>query len=146
MYPNTPREPPNLADYDVVGFDADHCIVKYNLPALTRHMTAGAAHDFVERFDYPPEFCDFKEEEFDFPMNGLVIDKERGVFLKLGENHEILRAYYGYEQLSKERIAELYGEERTWKEFDLKVIKNKDYQAMIGFFDSNLTILYSKAI
>ena len=24
------------------------------------------------------------EEEFDFPMNGVIIDKERGVFLKLG--------------------------------------------------------------
>ena len=84
VYPSAHRTLPNLSDYDVVGFDADHCIVKYHLPALTRHMTAGAAHDFVKRFNYPPEFCDFKEEEFDFPMNGVIIDKERGVFLKLG--------------------------------------------------------------
>ena len=29
------REAPDLcAEYDVLGFDADHCLVKYNIPRL----------------------------------------------------------------------------------------------------------------
>ena len=33
------REAPDLcAEYDVLGFDADHCIVKYNVPRLTRKI------------------------------------------------------------------------------------------------------------
>ena len=31
------RQPPNLTqDCDVIGFDADHCMVKYNIDALTK--------------------------------------------------------------------------------------------------------------
>lgn len=26
-------------DYDVIGFDADHCLVKYNLNALMTHIS-----------------------------------------------------------------------------------------------------------
>jgi len=32
-------------DYDVLGFDADHCIVKYNIPNLTRLLTKITAND-----------------------------------------------------------------------------------------------------
>jgi len=33
------KKPPSLANYDVIGFDADHCIVKYNVRALMLHIT-----------------------------------------------------------------------------------------------------------
>jgi len=32
-------QPPNLSkDYDAIGFDADHCLVKYNVKAVVTHL------------------------------------------------------------------------------------------------------------
>ena len=36
------KKPPGLlTDYDVLGFDADHCFVKYNIRELTRLIVSG---------------------------------------------------------------------------------------------------------
>ena len=32
------KEPPNLLDYDAIGFTVDHCLVKYNTYEITRHI------------------------------------------------------------------------------------------------------------
>ena len=57
IYSNSPRELPNLSNYDVVGFDADHCVVKYHLHALTKHIATGAVNFIYERFSgYPEEY------------------------------------------------------------------------------------------
>jgi hypothetical protein len=30
------KDKPNLIDYDAIGFDADHCMVKYNVQEVTK--------------------------------------------------------------------------------------------------------------
>jgi hypothetical protein len=36
----TDKEIPDLVkEYDVIGFDADHCLVKYNVDALMIHVS-----------------------------------------------------------------------------------------------------------
>ena len=47
---------PNLhTDYDVIGFDADHCIVKYNVRKLMIHVSNIMGEDLRLRGDYPAE-------------------------------------------------------------------------------------------
>jgi hypothetical protein len=37
----TYQEAPNLLEYDAIGFDLDHCLVKYNVDALTALLIKG---------------------------------------------------------------------------------------------------------
>ena len=49
------KQPPNLiSDYDVIGFDADHCVVKYNVKELVSYLIRSELEDFVE-MGYPEE-------------------------------------------------------------------------------------------
>jgi len=51
---------PNYSeDYDVLGFDADHCFVKYNLHAYTRLLISIDLKDLHEVEGYPEEILDF---------------------------------------------------------------------------------------
>lgn len=47
--------PPNLLkDYDVLGFDADHCMVKYNIKELLELLVSSELEGLVE-LGYPKE-------------------------------------------------------------------------------------------
>jgi 5' nucleotidase family len=47
------RSQPNLfTDYDAIGFDADHCIVKYNTRELAEFLVTIELEEFVE-LGYP---------------------------------------------------------------------------------------------
>lgn len=47
------RQPPNLlTDYDVLGFDADHCLVKYNVRAVVELLIKCELEDLHE-LSYP---------------------------------------------------------------------------------------------
>jgi len=44
---------PNLlTDYDVIGFDADHCLVKYNVKAVLELLLESELDEFIE-MGYP---------------------------------------------------------------------------------------------
>ena len=50
-------KPPNLlTDYDVLGFEADNCLVKYDTLALTKTFVQLTLEDLVTNYDgYPKE-------------------------------------------------------------------------------------------
>jgi len=107
-------EPPNLSrDYDAIGFDADHCFVKYNVKNFTLlfiRLTLRALHD---ELGYPDEILDFdcSEDSLDFDLiqNSSLFDIDNGTLLKLGEDKEVLSALKGRNFLSKEEMIEIYG-------------------------------------
>ena len=50
------REAPDLGrDYDVIGFDADHCLVKYNIPLLSALKNQMFGKDLFLNFSGYPE-------------------------------------------------------------------------------------------
>ena len=56
----TDKLPPNLSkDYEAIGFDADHCLVKYKIKALTQHLVRLQLRDLHESAGYPEEIMDF---------------------------------------------------------------------------------------
>jgi hypothetical protein len=50
-----------LKDYDVLGFDADHCMVKYNVKPLVQFLIHSEIQDFLE-LGYPAEIMDYDPE------------------------------------------------------------------------------------
>lgn len=51
------KQPPNLHDYDVIGFDADHCIVKYNVRELMELLVKVELEDLHD-LGYPDEILE----------------------------------------------------------------------------------------
>ena len=50
------KEMPNVTrDYSVVGFDADHCFVKYDIEVLTELLVEIHLRDLYECCGYPEE-------------------------------------------------------------------------------------------
>ena len=66
---------PNLAeDYDVIGFDADHCVVKYNMPALTTLLVKVTAQDLFEHKGYPEQILEVPSSLDGLSINNIVWD------------------------------------------------------------------------
>jgi hypothetical protein len=58
--------PPNLStDYDAIGFDADHCFVKYKVTALLKHLVTLKLKDMHEYSGYPEQIMEFDVESDD---------------------------------------------------------------------------------
>lgn len=106
------KEMPNLSkDYEGVGFDVDHCLVKYDVRALVKLLTKLQLKDLFMK-GYPREIMDFNyKTELDFCMNHAVWDIDTGCILKLGENKQILAAMKGRKVLSKKEITGIYKNE-----------------------------------
>jgi hypothetical protein len=81
------KEAPNLLDdYDAIGFEADHCLVKYNALEVTNLVVEGTLAEMREAFSYPPEINDFDyEKNLDLCLNYSVWDVEHGIMIKLNE-------------------------------------------------------------
>jgi hypothetical protein len=51
---------PNFSkDYDAIGFDADHCFVKYNVQEITRLLIRISTEDLCKNDGWPKEILDF---------------------------------------------------------------------------------------
>ena len=105
------RQPPNLlTDYDAVGFDADHCMVKYNIKELVSFLVQIELDEFVE-LGYPKSLADGFNYETDLSMclNASVFDIDNGLIIKLAEGLEVVQAMKGLKKLSKDEIKAVYG-------------------------------------
>ena len=105
---------PNFSeDYDAIGFDADHCLVKYDVGEVTRLIIKGGLEDLHEYCGYPEEIMDFdlneESEEIQACLNYGVFDIDRGLLIKLGEGKEVLAALKGRRVLTQEEIEDIYG-------------------------------------
>jgi hypothetical protein len=86
----------------VIGFDADHCLVKYKIKELMELLITTELDDMYE-LGYPKEILDFNiEDEEEMCLNASVFDMDNGTILKLGENREVIRAMKGYRVLNLE--------------------------------------------
>ncbi|XP_025022949.1 5'-nucleotidase domain-containing protein 1-like isoform X3 [Python bivittatus] len=106
----------SLADCEVIGFDLDHTLCRYNLVESARLIYDSFAQYMVKERGYDKELLDVIPENWDFCCKGLVLDLEEGNFLKLAEDGTILRASHGTKHMTSGEILEKYGR-REWKHF-----------------------------
>ena len=73
----------------MLGFDIDHCLVKYKIMELEKLLLRCSLEDFRE-MGYPEEILDFNYEE-DLPicMNHAVFDITTGLVIKLLEEGHV---------------------------------------------------------
>ena len=85
------KPPDFLNDYDVLGFDVDHTMVKYNVVELTKHIIK--VHlSFLYDAGYPKDVLNFDYDKINVYLNNAVWDIKRGIILKLGEGCEVTHA------------------------------------------------------
>ena len=85
-----------ISDYKWLGFDMDHALVRYKLPALLPLIFDAMRRFLVQERDYDESLL---SEEFDydpgFAQKGLVLEWSTGNFVKLSESGRVLRASHG---------------------------------------------------
>jgi len=105
------KSPPDFAkDYEVLGFDADHCLVKYNVKNLSQLMYKALAEDLVNTCGYPEELLDISPESHGIGLNNAVWDIENNLIVRLVEGKVVTRAYRGFKQLTDTEVVEVYGD------------------------------------
>ncbi|XP_017533369.2 5'-nucleotidase domain-containing protein 1 isoform X3 [Manis javanica] len=106
----------SLAACDVVGFDLDHTLCRYNLHESAPLIYNSFAQFLVKEKGYDKELLTVPPEDWDFCCKGLALDLEDGNFIKLGDNGTVLRASHGTKLMAPEALAEEYGG-KEWKHF-----------------------------
>nr|XP_027784150.1 5'-nucleotidase domain-containing protein 1-like [Marmota flaviventris] len=106
----------SLAACDVVGFDLDHTLCRYNLPESAPLIYNSFAQYLVKEKGYDKELLTVTPEDWDFCCKGLALDLEDGTFIKLADNGTVLRASRGTKMMTPEALAEAYGK-KEWKHF-----------------------------
>ncbi|XP_070273606.1 5'-nucleotidase domain-containing protein 1 isoform X2 [Myotis yumanensis] len=106
----------SLAACDVVGFDLDHTLCRYNLPESAPLIYDSFAQFLVKEKGYDKELLTVTPEDWDFCCKGLALDLEDGNFIKLADNGTVLRASHGTRMLAPEELAKEYGG-KEWKYF-----------------------------
>ncbi|XP_072913534.1 5'-nucleotidase domain-containing protein 1 [Hemitrygon akajei] len=107
----------SLADCDVIGFDLDHTLCRYNVTSTFALIYDSFAQYLVEQKGYDRKLMTVTPDSWDFCFKGLLLDLEDGNLLKLGEDGTVLRASHGTRILTAEEILETYGKKRKWKHF-----------------------------
>jgi len=75
-------DPPDIVeDYNVLGFDADHCLVKYNIANLSALMTKALCSDLIEKHGYPAELANVPADAHSIGLNNSVWDIENNLIL-----------------------------------------------------------------
>ncbi|XP_054361491.1 5'-nucleotidase domain-containing protein 1 isoform X2 [Mirounga angustirostris] len=106
----------SLAACDVVGFDLDHTLCRYNLPESAVLIYNSFAQFLVKEKGYDKELLTVTPEDWDFCCKGLALDLEDGNFIKLADNGTVLRASHGTNMMAPEALVEEYGR-KEWKHF-----------------------------
>ncbi|KAM5256539.1 5'-nucleotidase domain-containing protein 1 [Ctenodactylus gundi] len=106
----------SLAACDVVGFDLDHTLCRYNLNECAPLIYNSFAQFLVKEKGYDKELLTVSAEDWDFCCKGVALDLEDGTFIKLAENGTVLRASRGTKMLTAEALAEARGK-KEWGDF-----------------------------
>jgi 5'-nucleotidase len=100
----------HLTEIEWIGFDMDYTLAIYvqsEMDALSVRLTI----DRLIAKGYP-EFLRQLSFDTNFPIRGLLIDKERGNILKLDRHKQVAKGYHGTQLLDQATIDSLYHESK----------------------------------
>ena len=138
------KMPDLVRDYDIIGFDADHSLIKYKLRPTQELLIESVLNDLVNAFDYPAEIQDFDfNKQLDMHLNNAVWDIENGTVLKLGEKRVVMHAMKGWTSLTQDEIKEIYGDppisQLKWPETTRYMTEEKGaHWTLMGYHESYL--------
>lgn len=85
----------------------DYTLAQYQQPAFDKLAFDGAKEKLVKSLGYPSEVLDF-EYDHTYWVRGLIIDTQRGNFLKIDRHKYVRVAYHGFQPISKNMRKQLY--------------------------------------
>lgn len=145
-------------DYDVIGFDLDGTVLRYNLDEMVPLEYELLCKFLVEHKGYSKQLLrslDNQPNEKDFLQKGLFLDAERGNLLKLDNDGCILRANHGTKSMSDEEICNTYGDERRWS-VTSQFINDplcawngplaEKMRSLLDYFDLSVSLVFAHAI
>ncbi|GFO16568.1 5-nucleotidase domain-containing protein 1 [Plakobranchus ocellatus] len=141
----------NFTDYDVLGFDMDYTLARYELVPFFKMSYHCVTKHLVELKKYDPAIFHDLEKERDLIYKGLLLDFETGHILKLGHDGVILRAVHGTKKLTQEEIIAAYGPERkfphyeTWQKFGTTK-PNSKWRFFENYFDIPGLVAFAKIL
>jgi hypothetical protein len=97
-------QPCLIKDYDVIGFDVDNGLVKYDEHKLTELICRGHFNELMAGFDgaYPEEVSWLTvSRHIGVCLNNAVWDIDTGAILMLGEGRKIMHAVLGLEIMTE---------------------------------------------
>lgn len=151
---NSYRKDLILMDYDIIGFDLDGTLLRYNLQEMTKLICSVLKDFLVKQKGYSPALLEVPFD-MDFLQKGLILDGPRGNVLKLSNEAIILRASHGTRLLTDTEIVATYGPERRWE------VSNAFYndplstwngpasqqmRALLDYFDMPTALVYAQAV
>jgi 5'-nucleotidase len=119
-----------------VGFDMDYTLAQYKEPAFDQLAFDGAKAKLVYNMGYPKEVLEF-EYDHRYWARGLIIDTQRGNFLKIDRHKYVRVAHHGFDRMSSTTRKLLYS--RTFNKvmsFSEKSFVNMD--TLFQFVDAHL--------
>jgi hypothetical protein len=96
-----------LSGIRAIGFDMDYTLAQYQQPAFDKLAFDGAMAKLVYNYGYPEELL---EVEYDHTLwtRGLIIDTQRGNFLKIDRHKYVRVANHGFDRISSTTRKHLY--------------------------------------
>jgi len=88
-----------LSGIRAIGFDMDYTLAQYHQPAFDKLAFDGAKEKLVKALGYPEEVLDFEYDHAHW-ARGLIIDTQRGNFLKIDRHKYVRVAYHGFDPIS----------------------------------------------
>lgn len=85
----------------------DYTLAQYHQPAFDKLAFDGAKEKLVHSLGYPKEVLDF-EYDHNLWVRGLIIDTQRGNFLKIDRHKYVRVAYHGFQPISSTMRKHLY--------------------------------------
>lgn len=128
-----------MENLKAIGFDMDYTLARYQQPAFDKLAFDGAKEKLVSKLGYPKEVLDF-EYDHERWTRGLIIDTERGNFLKIDRHKYVRVAYHGLEKIGSTTRKVLYSKNFNKVEsFSEKSYVNMD--TLFQFVDAHLFAL-----
>jgi len=124
----------------------DHTLIRYQAKEIYPILCNSLYKVLIDEKGYPSSMLNFGTFERNFFMNGLVIDLKTGNVLKLGENKQVLRAYFGETCLSPSKIEEAYGNPPMFDIFDGNFPFNEYYFCCLSFFECYFPLVFAKMV
>uniref|UniRef100_A0A0A9ZF02 5'-nucleotidase domain-containing protein 1 n=2 Tax=Lygus hesperus TaxID=30085 RepID=A0A0A9ZF02_LYGHE len=105
-----------FADYDLIGFNLDHTVVRYDFNALVKAQYHFLVEYLIRKKLYPPEcFGKITDADINFLCRGTFIDTANGNFLKVDNMGQIIRATNGTRPLSPQEMQKIYGKKKQFR-------------------------------
>lgn len=120
--------------YDAIGFDLDHTLVRYNVPALMECVYSALVRFLVVERGYSAALLDVPFN-LAFCVKSVAVDLHTGDTLKLAASGRVLQAFHGTRALDDAETRRKYP--TTWRFFDdLRAHKKgSDFAYFITYFD-----------